>query len=161
MILSDHPFGVGANHYVMAANLDGYNAKAGLSWANSNAYVHNVYWLVATETGYFGLVAFIILLLRPLMVAFLCGWRNRRDKRGDLLLGLGVGLLTVYLHSFYEWVLITFESQYLFAASAGMVAGLAQQLGYWRRTQPVRARSTELAGTTANIASNFRIKPNL
>jgi len=134
MMLSDHPMGIGANHFVIAANTLGYYAKAGLNWFNYGSYVHNVYWLVAAETGYIGLVAFVILLLRPLTVAFLCGWRNRKDRRGDLLLGLGVGLLTVYLHNFYEWIFITFQTEYLFAVNAAMVAALAQQLGYWKRT---------------------------
>ena len=134
MMLSDHPMGIGANHYVIAANMLGYNARSGLNWFNYGSYVHNVYLLVAAETGYLGLVAFVILLLRPLAVAFLCGWRNRKDRRGDLLLGLGVGLLTVYLHNFYEWIFITFQTEYLFAVNAAMVAALAQQLGYWKRT---------------------------
>ena len=101
LMLADHPMGIGANHYVAAANNLGYNQKSGLTWANFGAYVHNAYLLVAAETGYLGLAAFAFLLLRPLMVAFICSWRNRRDKRGDLLLGLGVGLLTVYLHTFF------------------------------------------------------------
>ena len=54
MILSDHPMGVGVNHYVQAANIHGYNQRAGLDWTSSGAYVHNVYWLVAAETGYIG-----------------------------------------------------------------------------------------------------------
>jgi O-antigen ligase len=139
-MLADHPMGIGANHYVAAANNMGYNQKSGLSWANYGAYVHNAYLLVAAETGYIGLVAFVILLLRPLTVAFLCGWRNRGDKRGDLLLGLGVGLLTVYLHNFFEWIFVTFQCQYLFAVNAAMIAALAQRLGYWKQ---VRARRVQ------------------
>ena len=73
-----------------------------------------------------------MLLLSPLIVAFRCGWRNRKDQRGDLLLGFGVALLTVYLHSFYEWVFVSFEIEYMFAATMGLIAGLAQELGYWR-----------------------------
>jgi O-antigen ligase len=153
MMLNDHLLGVGPNHYVNVANLEGYNARAGLAWTSNRAHVHNVYWLVAAETGYLGLVAFVLMLLRPLMVAFSCGWRHRHDVRGDLLLGLGVSLLMVYLHSFYEWIFITFQAQYIFAAVTGLIAGLAQQLGYFSagarqramarqefETRPTRAR---------------------
>ena len=135
MILADHPLGVGANNYVVVANTGGYNDKAGVAWVSGSesANVHNIYWLVAAETGYLGLVTFLLLLLRPLTTAFVCGWRNRGDLRGDLLLGLGVSLLTVYLHSCFEWIAITFPAQYMFALTSGMVAGLAQQLGYWDR----------------------------
>jgi len=84
--------------------------------------------LVASETGYFGLVTFVILLLRPLSVALICGLRRLGDARGDLLLGLGVALLSVYIHSFEEWVFVTFDVQYLFAIEIGLVAGLSTQL---------------------------------
>jgi hypothetical protein len=134
-MLADHPLGVGANEYVVAANVGGYYQRAGVAWTNYDAIVHNVYWLVASETGYFGLIAFVLFLFRPFWVAILCGWRRREDLRGDLLIGLGIALLLVYLHSGFEWIFLTFEPQYLLAMELGMVAGVAQQLGYWRRSQ--------------------------
>jgi O-antigen ligase len=135
MMLSDNPMGHGANNYVVVANTKGYNAKAGVAWVEGSegAHVHNIYWLVAAETGYPGIIAFVLLLIQPLIVAFHCGWRNRGDQRGDLLLGLGVALLVTYIHGFFEWVAITFEFQYLLALTFGMTAGLALELGYWRR----------------------------
>jgi hypothetical protein len=88
-----------------------------------------------------------------MIVAFACGWRNRRDKRADVLLGLGVGLLTVYLHNLYEWVFVSFQTEYLFAANAAMIAGLAHQLGYWRRTHVARrpVPATQPAGGGAHL----------
>ena len=159
-MLADHPMGVGANQYVAAVNQMGYNQASGLSWANYGAFVHNAYLLVAVETGYFGLAAFVIMLLRPMLVAFRCAWRNPRDKRGDLLIGLGVGLLTVYVHNFFEWIFVTFQCEYLFAANVAMIAGLAQQLGYWkqvraRRISPVPSKTIEqaAAGRTFRLSS--------
>ena len=136
LMLADHPMGIGANHFIVVANTQGYYSRAGVGWSNFRAIVHNAYWLVAAETGYIGILAFMILLLNPLIVAFRCAWqhrRDRRDQRVDILLGLSVTLLTVYLHSLYEWVFVTFEVQYMFAASVGLIAGLAQQLGYWKQ----------------------------
>jgi O-antigen ligase len=135
LMLADHPFGVGANNYVVIANTAGYSDRAGvIAVAGSrSATVHNTYWLVAAETGYIGLVAFLIMLVRPLIVAFRCGWSARGDPQGDLLLGLGVSLLVVYVHSLFEWVFITFQAQYMLGLSVGLVAGLAQQLGYWQK----------------------------
>jgi O-antigen ligase len=135
MMLSDYPLGVGANQYVNVSMTEGYGLRAGIAQTGNSmtAHVHNVYWLVAAETGYLGLVTFVLLLLRPLTVAFLCGWRHRQDQRGDLLLGFGVALLVVYIHSFVEWAFITYEAQYMFALVLGMIAGLGQQLGYWRQ----------------------------
>jgi O-antigen ligase len=136
MMLSDNPLGQGANHYVIAANLGGYNNRAGvaMSAGSEGANVHNVYFLVAAETGYPGLIAFILMLLRPLVVAMLCGWDHRNDRRGDLLIGLGVALLTVYVHNFFEWIFVLEETQYMFALDLGLVAGLAVQLGYFTRS---------------------------
>jgi len=134
MILSDHPLGVGPNHYVVVASKN-YNRLAGVPQVSgeNDAFVHNIYRLVAAETGYPGLITFLLLLICPIIVAFRCGWQNRRDQRGDLLIGIGVALLIVYLHSLYEWIFINFQSQYLFVMEVGLVAGLAEQLGYWRR----------------------------
>ena len=74
------------------------------------------------------------MLLQPLIVALRCGWRSRNDRRGDLMLGLGTALLIVYVHFYFEWIFVTLQAQYMFAMDAGMVAGLATQLGYWRRS---------------------------
>jgi O-antigen ligase len=133
MMLSDHPLGVGANNFVVTANVQGYYQAAGVTWRSSGATVHNIYWLIVAETGYPGLITFVFLLFQPLLVAFTCGWRNRGDERADLLLGFGVVLLVVYIHCFFEWIFITFQAQYLFAINIGLIAGLAAQLGYWGR----------------------------
>jgi hypothetical protein len=141
-MLADHPWGVGANQFSIAANVDGYYQRAGVAWTSYDALVHNDYWLVAAETGYFGLIAFVLFLFRPLWVAILCGWRHRADLRGDLLIGLGTALLLVYVHSGFEWIFLTFEPQYLFAMELGMVGGIAQQLGYWRRSHLRQPQTT-------------------
>jgi hypothetical protein len=137
MMLSDHPFGVGANHFAVIANVDGYYQKGGVvSYLSGLAgNVHNFYYLTATETGYQGLLALLLLLARPLVVAFRCGLRSKGDYRGDLLLGLGVALLVVYLHSWVEWELALFAPEYLVAIAIGLIAGNAQQLGYWQPSQ--------------------------
>jgi O-antigen ligase len=136
MMLADHPLGVGANNFVLAANTEGYYLRAGVDWSNFRATVHNIYWLTLAETGYLGLVAFVILLFAPLMVALRCGVRRRRDIRGDVLIGLGIALLLVYLQSFKEWIFVTSRPQYVFVMDIGLIAGLAIQLGYWRFPRP-------------------------
>jgi O-Antigen ligase len=154
MILSDHPLGIGPNHYVVVAS-SGYNKLAGVPQVagQNDAFVHNIYWLVAAETGYPGLITFVLVLICPLPVAFRCGWRNRGDKRGDLLIGLGVALLIVYLHCLYEWIFIHFQAQYIFAMEVGLVAGLAQQLGYWRRSYRRQASRPSSAPPVKSLTS--------
>ena len=62
-----------------------------LTRAAGAAMFHNVYWLVAGETGYPGVIAFAVLPINSLFVAFSSGWRFRGDQKGDLLLGIGAG----------------------------------------------------------------------
>ncbi len=133
LILSDHPMGIGANNFTVVANTDGYYDKVPLSWMSRIAIVHNLYWMTAAETGYFGIIALLVFLGQLLIVAFRCGWRHRADRRGDLLLGLGMGILIVCIHSWFEWIFVTLQVQYLFALILGLVGGLATQLGYWRQ----------------------------
>jgi O-antigen ligase len=132
MMLADHPFGVGANHYVVSANTERYNELAGVAptYGSESANVHNVYMLVLAETGYLGLISFAIFLLSPLWMSIRYSWRYRREERGDFLLGLAAALLTVYVHSAFEWVFVTFNAQYLFAFDIGLVAALAQAATY-------------------------------
>jgi hypothetical protein len=143
MMLEDHPLGVGVNEYVVAVNTYGYNNRAGVVPVASSlgANVHNVYKLVAAESGYFGLSAFLILLSYSFYVAISCGWRcAARDQRGDLLLGIATGFIVFCLHCRYEWVFVTFQLQYVYAIDLGLVAGISQQLGYWQRKDAFPAR---------------------
>lgn len=130
MIVADHPLGIGSNNYVPFANLGGYMERAGVVWGgrSRSTSVHNIYWLAAAETGYLGLLALVLLLWRIGATAITTGWRNRNDSRGDLLLGLGASVLIVSVHSYFEWIFFHALSQYLLGMTAGLVAGIAQQL---------------------------------
>jgi len=150
MMIADNPLGVGANHYVFVANTQFYDRKAGVApiAASLGTNVHNVYLLVTAETGYLGLVTFMAMLLHPLFVSFRCGWRNQKDIRGDVLLGLGISLLIIYVHSYFEWIFVTYQQQYMFAIDVGLIAGLATQLGYWRYPMPSH---TSTVGTVTDV----------
>jgi O-antigen ligase len=147
MMVTDHPLGVGANHFAPAAYSGGYDDAAEVPLDNSAraGNVHNTYLLIAAETGYPGVITFVLLLFGTLLVAFRCGWSHRREQSGVLLLGFGVALLTVYIHAFFEWSLVTFEAQYMVVTAMGIVAGTAQQLGYWH---PAPSSSVSFAATS-------------
>jgi hypothetical protein len=156
MVLSDHPLGIGANNYVVAANTGGYMDRAGVTWTSRSTSVHNAYWLTAAELGYFGLFAYIALLARLTTMAFAAGWRNRNDPRGDLLLGLGVSMLMMSIHSYFEWIIFVAPIQYLFALNAGLIGGLVSQPAYQEsRTQP-----SYLRAGGERIGSNIPIENN-
>lgn len=156
LIISDFPLGVGANSYVVVANTEGYNTRGGVApiIGSDSANVHNIYLLVTAETGYLGLVTFLLMILQPMLVAFRCGFMYPKDLRGDLLIGLGMSLLIIYIHSYFEWILVTFAPQYMFAIDAGMIAGLSMQLGYWRASP-----ATNVTFTTAisDVAPKWKV----
>ena len=126
-MLAHNPlFGVGANNFAYAGNAYGYfNNEKDTGWGGN---VHNVYLLAAAETGYVGIITYLLFLLRPLMTAIPTGLRHLGDPRGDLILGFGISLLIVYFHSLEEWIFITFDTQYFFAISAGIISALARDL---------------------------------
>ena len=142
LILDDHPFGVGVNHYVYVAKNFGYSERGGVApvEGSRNNIVHNVYWLTAAEAGYFGIAAYALMAAYTLFAAFTAGWRDRMSLRGDLLLGLGSALLIAYAHSTLEYILLTKEAQYLFAIAMGTVFGLADQVAPGRKPAPFPAR---------------------
>ena len=104
MILHDHPFGIGANNYIVVANSQGYAERAGVPWSNPFAIVHSVYWLTAAETGYLGVITFVFLWLQITWVSIRCAWKYKNDYRGDIMLGLAATLVVIALHNAYEWV---------------------------------------------------------
>jgi hypothetical protein len=105
-----------------------------------------------------GVRAWQFLLICPLIVAIRCGLHNLGDDRGNLLLGLGVALLTVYLHSWVEWSLATFSAEYLLAIAIGMVAGNARALGYWGAAQRLAIRQNHSRAVQA-VPSSY-LSPN-
>lgn len=159
LILQDYPLGVGVNHYVQIAKHDGYSERGGVApvEGSRNNIVHNVYWLTASETGYPGLLAFLLLLGTPMVIAFRDGWRARGAIKGDLLIGFGAALLTVYLHSTLEYILLIKESQYLFAITAGCVYGLSAQLAGARA--PAASPAAALGRPAVATRFGRRIRP--
>ncbi|QTD56258.1 O-antigen ligase family protein [Parasphingorhabdus cellanae] len=145
MIWSDHPMGIGANQYVVIANTEGYSQRAGVIWnqGSRSAPVHNSYLLVAAETGFIGLFCFILLIFVPIIAALKFAWANRGDPRGDLAVGIGVTLTVFALHSFYEWVMLTWVIQYLLAIAIGMLAGLMMQRKAMKRAAVIAKRKKQ------------------
>lgn len=130
MIVGDHPFGVGANRYVVVANVGGYAERAGLPWdpSNRSAPVHNSYYLAAAEMGWLGLGALIVLFAAGLSVAIRTLRRAPPGITGELAAGAAAAILMVAIHAYYEWIFFIHSSLYFLALTLGVVAGLAAQL---------------------------------
>jgi hypothetical protein len=89
--------------------------------------------------GYAGLVALGLLFLSPVVTAFRWAYKARRDLRGDILLGLGVGLILMYLHSLYEWAWRITPVTYVYFMTVAAVAALSRQLEAERSSRRVTA----------------------
>jgi O-antigen ligase len=128
LMLKEHPLGVGPNHFTQMLLVGGYGARAGVDWTQRTAIVHNIYLLTAAEMGYPGVIALVILFLSPISSAIRYTLRARQDRRGDLLLGLSVGLATFYIHSFFEWTWRLPEVSYIYWIIVAIAASLAREL---------------------------------
>ena len=129
-MLSANPLGIGVNHYSYVGKNYGYSVRAGVApnEGNLDSIVHNAYWLHAAEAGYLGLVAFIVLMFYPLWISWKYSWIARHDVKGDLLIGLGAGMLVIYIHSAFEYVIVVKEVQYILSIIVGITFGLAHQI---------------------------------
>lgn len=130
MIVSDHPFGVGANRYVLVANMGGYSERAGVPWNRDNraAPVHNSYYLVTAEMGWLGLGALIGLLIAGFSVAVSTLRSALPSLTGELAAGSAAAILMVAIHGYYEWIFFIHSSLYFLALTLGLVAGLNGQV---------------------------------
>lgn len=144
MMAMDYPLGVGANQYVVVANVQGYSQRAGVAWnpGSRAAPVHNAYYLVMAEMGYLGLLGFV----GTIVSLILLGIRELRRRgipgdSGELVPGLLATLIVVSVHISYEWVFMNFVPHYLFAISAGMLVALAARAkSAAKLTAPLQAR---------------------
>jgi O-antigen ligase len=139
MVITDHPFGVGADQYVIVANTGGYSQRAGVPWsqANRSAPVHNVYYLVTAELGFLGLFSLIALLATFVVLGFRLLGRHWNDESSELIPGLLATMIIVCIHISYEWVFMHFVLHYLFAISTGlMVAFAARTRGSLSEAKP-------------------------
>jgi O-antigen ligase len=144
MMWNDYPMGVGANNYVVVANGQGYSARAGVAWAGGSrgTNVHNTYLLVAAETGWAGLVTYVLFLGACIVAGWKFAFGNRSDPRGDIVLGSTIALVMMAIHSKYEWITVTYHVQYVIAISVGIISGLIR-VRVLERRQAQRARAEE------------------
>ncbi len=130
MMISDYPFGVGANQFVVVANTEGYYDRAEVAATRSSraGTVHNIYLLTLAEAGYFGIATLLILLAAAIIKAFRLVWRYRKNSDSDYILAAGMALLVTCLHSNFEWVTIVAVPQYFVAMVLAIIAGVSVRL---------------------------------
>jgi len=106
-------FGLGQSNFVWS-----FSQKAYLpAWVYQP--VHNIYLLIATETGGLGLLAFLVFLFFTIKSA----WRSRSGLAASCFLSLVACLLVVGLFDHFLWDLQ--QGQILFWLLLGILAGLS------------------------------------
>jgi O-antigen ligase len=128
LMLAEHPLGIGMNGFSLALGEAGYGARVGVYGYDATGIVHNIYWLTAAEIGYLGFVAFVVLLASPVVLAARGFWWSNDDRRGDVMLGLGVGLLLMDFQGQLEWAFRQTTLSYLFWTIVSIVTALSRQV---------------------------------
>jgi hypothetical protein len=139
LMLKEHPLGVGMNQFSLGLGDAGYGARVGVYGYDATGIVHNIYWLTAAELGYAGALSFIVLMATPPIVALRASVRARHDVRGDVLVGLAVGLVLMDFQGKLEWAFRQTTLSYLFWIIAAVIAGLSRAL---TESGPAFARGT-------------------
>jgi hypothetical protein len=68
------------------------------------------------------------LLGSALWYAFSTAFRFRRQPGAEILIGVGCGILAMSIHGLFEWMFVVNPTQYLLAASLGIISGMRSRL---------------------------------
>lgn len=118
----DHLFGVGLNNYSYVVNNTAYADYIPL--ASDRGIVHNVYLLNASELGWLGLAAFVLVIGRFLWLAIRFIVQRRDDIASSMAIGILAGMVALWTQSLLEWL---FRQTYVtveFFLLAGLLAAL-------------------------------------
>ncbi|WP_133365814.1 O-antigen ligase family protein [Qipengyuania sediminis] len=121
---NDHPLGVGANTYVTVSNTQGYAERAGVIWSagSRSAPVHNVYLLARAETGWFGNIVVLMVLVIPLLLGFRAAFADRKSPLGGITVGASVAVLMALIHNNYEYAWVLEEVQRFYFLNLAIIA---------------------------------------
>jgi hypothetical protein len=126
MIIADHPFGVGADQYVIIANIGGYSQRAGVPWneANLRAPVHDSYYLITAELGFLGLAGMLAMLGSFIALGFGLLRRSLPEECSELVPGLLATTIIVAIQISYEFTFMEFMIHDLCAINAGILVAV-------------------------------------
>lgn len=138
-------FGMGINTYAWAlANTDYYwfvypdaleeqedleafrESKQGQSRLGT---AHHIYYLFAAETGWPGMLAFILFLVRYYLHNLFCLLRARDEALQAVLLGTLVGFSTLHLQGLLEWIFRQTQVFFLFSLMSGLMVATGNLAG--------------------------------
>jgi O-antigen ligase len=146
LMIADHPMGVGPNYFVSMGNSDGYYVAGGVqpTLASRMGSVHNIFYIITAEDGWLGLAALVIMFSVPVFKGYRASRILRGTIDGEYVGAMTVALVFCYLHSTYEWMLVTADPEYMLALVLGLLAALLvrnrEKIGS-RNTTPVSVAS--------------------
>lgn len=118
----DHLFGVGLNNYSHVVNNTEYVRF--IPFEVDRGIVHNIYLLHASELGWLGLAAFVVVILGFLKLGIGYISQRRDNVTSSIAIGITVAMITLWFQSFLEWLfrqtMVTME----FYLLAGVLAAL-------------------------------------
>ncbi|SPE36619.1 putative O-Antigen ligase [Candidatus Sulfopaludibacter sp. SbA6] len=121
LMLGDHPFGVGLNNFsYVVTNQVQYRAHfEAMKSEEQSGVCHHIYWLTAAETGYLGLLLYLVLVVRFAGSALAGSWR-RKSTEGAILFGVFLGICALQVSGFYEWAFRVTPVMQMFTISAAV-----------------------------------------
>jgi hypothetical protein len=122
MMADEHPFGIGINMYSYVLDHGGYADRLHIEPGDRNGIAHHIYWLTAAEVGYVGAVAYVLIIASVLVSVFRTALM--KGVRGDLGLGMLLGLSTMTLQGTAEWIARQTPMAYAFWIFAATAAAL-------------------------------------
>ena len=124
--------------FVLVSNRDGYAERAGVPWQFSDRSmpVHNAYLLARAETGWIGELAFIIMLIVPMLRAVRFAFKNRGGAGGEMVLGAGVAIGINILHNNFEFASLVHTVQAMLMVSMALIATEIRVARLSRRSPP-------------------------
>jgi hypothetical protein len=131
LILRDHPFGIGLNNfsYVLAHEIKYRAHFRVMRYEQQPGVCHQIYWLTAAETGYPGLLLYLLLMARFTWDA-IAGSFRRKSIEGTLLFGIFLGFCTLHASGFYEFASRVTPPMQLLAISGAIAVA-------WRKQEPL------------------------
>ncbi|MGV3771688.1 MAG: O-antigen ligase family protein [Verrucomicrobiales bacterium] len=149
MMLRDYPLGIGWNNFAMAINhpfpysahIDAWHRFNGnpVDRHYKKGVVESLYWLHLAETGYQGLLMFILFMGYFLWLNILAMFHFRGKALGALSIGIFLGCTMNYLQSFLERILTQPRNMLLWF----LLLAVTGKIEHWRR-QEKRMRKAEL-----------------
>ncbi|SPF56419.1 putative O-Antigen ligase [Candidatus Sulfopaludibacter sp. SbA4] len=128
LILADHPFGIGLNNfsYVVTNQTQYREHFEAMKNEEQSGVAHHIYWLTAAETGYLGLLLYLLLVVRFAWSALAGSWRHKSTE-GTILFGVFLGICALQVSGFFEWAFRVTPVMQMFTITAAMAVAWSEK----------------------------------